>query len=227
MNKTLTIDTYTGIETQLARMLGALTGLARRRLLDLAVVIHYEAQDNIFREGERADFFYCVLSGYVRLYHPDKSGRQADIRLCGPGDSFAECLLYSGDNHRYDAEVAETAMLARFDMEDVRLLARTYPEIDRALLKSISDRLLDSMDLLAKDRLYTAPQRVANYLLTACGEECESASLRLPFRKSLLAGKLGLAPEALSRAFSFLRQAGVSVRGRTIEIGNMEALRRL
>jgi CRP/FNR family transcriptional regulator, dissimilatory nitrate respiration regulator len=48
--------------------------------------------------------------------------------------------------------------------------------------------------------------------------------MRLPFQKSLLAGKLGLAPEALSRAFSTLRDNGVIVRGRLIHVENTGAL---
>jgi CRP-like cAMP-binding protein len=73
--------------------------------------------------------------------------------------------------------------------------------------------------------MQTAPQRDAHYLLTHCVEEGSIACLRLPFQKSLLARKLGLAPEALSRAFSTLRQAGVTVRGRAIAIRDVNALR--
>ena len=36
---------------------------------------------------------------------------------------------------------------------------------------------------------------------------------------AVLAGKLGLAPEALSRAFSSLKPAGVTVRGRIVRLG--------
>ena len=72
-----------------------------------------------------------------------------------------------------------------------------------------------------------APQRVAHYLLTHCATDGGPASIRLPFQKSLLAGKLGLAPEALSRAFSTLRRAGVTVRGRTIQINDVSALKQI
>ena len=45
--------------------------------------------------------------------------------------------------------------------------------------------------------------------------------------KTTLAGKLGLAPEALSRAFSSLRRAGVTVRGRVIQISDVSALKQI
>jgi hypothetical protein len=53
------------------------------------------------------------------------------------------------------------------------------------------------------------------------------ASLRPPCQKSLLARKLGLAPEALSRAFSALRPAGVTVQGRAIAIDDIHALKQI
>lgn len=55
----------------------------------------------------------------------------------------------------------------------------------------------------------------------------KAASLRLPFPKGLLARKLGLAPEALSRAFSTLKTVVVTVRGRAIAISNVDVLRQV
>ncbi|MCO6424226.1 helix-turn-helix domain-containing protein [Sinorhizobium meliloti] len=48
----------------------------------------------------------------------------------------------------------------------------------------------------------------------------------MPARFSQLRVKLGLAPEALSRASSALRQSGVTVKGRMIEIYDRHALER-
>lgn len=82
-------------------------------------------------------------------------------------------------------------------------------------------------DLLAQDRLLTSTQRVVSYILSHCPKgTTTSFSFRLPFQKSVLAEKLGLAPEALSRAFSVLRQSGVTVKARMIEIYDRHALER-
>ncbi len=202
-----------------------LTGEACHDLIESATSIRCEARDIIFRQHEPSDYFYCVLSGFVRLYRRNKDGREADIRICGPGDTFAECVLYTADgSYRYNAQATETSLLGRFETRAVRLLAERNCEIDKAMVGVVASHLLDSIDCLANDRLQTAPQRVANYLLDACNGS-ENAQLRLPFPKSLLAGKLGLAPEALSRAFSTLRNSGVTVHGRLIEIRDPEALK--
>jgi CRP-like cAMP-binding protein len=106
-------------------------------------------------------------------------------------------------------------------------LLEERPRIGKAITRSLSLHLISMMECLASDRMQTAPQRVAHYLLTHCAENGAAASLRLPFPKNLLARKLGLAPEALSRAFSTLKTKGVTVRGRAIAISDVNLLRRI
>ena len=200
---------------------------AQARMLDGAHVAMMPARASIFREGDAAVSFYAVLTGYVRLYKINRDGRHADIRICGPGDMFAECLIHGGEKYRYCAQAAENVTVARFDMQEVRDFAEQDPSVARALMTILSEHLLTTMECVVSDRFYTAPQRVADYLLSRCPVQDGPASICLPFQKSLLAGMLGLAPEALSRAFSSLRRTGVIVRGRVIQIGDVAALRKI
>lgn len=207
--------------------LAGLNGNSLARMLAAMTVTSLPNRKSIFREGEAADAFYCVLNGYVRLYRLNREGREADIRICAPGETFAECLLYGGNRYRYHAQTAEAATIARFDMQVVRELADQEKDVAKAVMTSLSQHLLDTMECVANDRLHTAPQRVANYILTRCPVDGGPAAIRLPFQKSLLAGMLGLAPEALSRAFSTLRKTGVTVRGRVIQVVDVQALREI
>ncbi|MUO78029.1 cyclic nucleotide-binding domain-containing protein [Agrobacterium vitis] len=197
------------------------------RMLELATVLSFEARDILFREGDPADYFYCVLTGYVRLYRLNKDGREADIRISGGGDTFAESLLAMGDTYHYNAQAAEHVTVARFDLAKVRQLAEQENDIARSVIRCLSNYLRSTMDCIANDRLQTAPQRVAQYLIDNCPNGGGAVSIRLPFQKSLLAGKLGLAPEALSRAFSTLRHSGVTVRGRMVQINDVNTLRQI
>jgi CRP-like cAMP-binding protein len=205
----------------------SLSANALATLLDSAQIVSLGARASIFREGENAQAFYCLLTGYVRLYRMGKDGRQADFRICGPGDIFAECLVPQDARYPYSAQAAENVCIARLDCREVRQLAERDATVSAALIMTLSEHLKATTDILVNDRLHTAPQRVADYLLDRCPVDAGSASIRLPFQKNLLAGMLGLAPEALSRAFSALRRAGVSVRGRVIQISDVKALREI
>ncbi|MBR0554810.1 Crp/Fnr family transcriptional regulator [Ciceribacter sp. L1K23] len=227
VNKILKLNTRDRNILLKTPFMASLGPTALAQMLELATVTNYEARDLLFREGEHAEYFFCVLSGYVRLYRLNKDGREADIRVCGPGDTFAECLLAVGDSYRYNTQAAENATVARFELDKVRALAEQEKDVAKAIIQCLSNYLRSTMDIVANDRLQTAPQRVAHYLLDHCPQDSPSASIRLPFQKSLLAGKLGLAPEALSRAFSSLRRAGVTVRGRVIQISDVSALKQI
>ncbi len=198
-----------------------------KRLMESATVTSHESKDLLFREGDPAESIYCVLSGYIRLFRLSKEGREADIGLFGPGEIFGECVMFVASNYMMNAQAAETCTVARFDINKVRELAGKEPEVALALMNIMARHLMQARDNVANDRLHTAPQRVANYILEHCPDNQLSASFRIPFQKSLLAGKLGLAPEALSRAFSMLKNCGVSVRGRIIQINDVEALRKV
>ena len=227
MNRTLTFNGQEAAVLARAALMAGLDHNEAEALRACATVRLCDPHDVLIEEADKAAYFYCVLSGYVRLYRRNGDGRQADIRICEPGDSFAECLIHADETYHYGAQAMDHAVLACFDIAKVRLLLEERPRIGRAITRSLSLHLISMMECLASDRMQTAPQRVAHYLLTHCAENGAAASLRLPFPKNLLARKLGLAPEALSRAFSALKTKGVTVRGRTIAISDVNLLRRI
>lgn len=227
MNKVLRMNLRDRDILQSTSLLAALNPSLVKRILDGVVVSSSEAKDILFREGMAADCFYVVLSGYVRLYRVGEDGREADTGVFGPGDVFGQCAMFLNDTHTFNAQAAEPAMLARFDFAKVRQIMHEEPDFALALMNIMARHLNDARCNVANDRLHTAPKRVARYLLELSDANGNGASFRLPFQKSLLAGKLGLAPEALSRAFSMLKNSGVSIRGRIIHISDAEALRKI
>jgi CRP-like cAMP-binding protein len=195
-------------------------------MMEIAAIGNLPPRQLLFREGEPADMLHSVLSGYVRVYKLDPDGREADVELYGPGDLIGASVVLDGGRYGATAQAAEPSLIARFDLKRVRDIAGRRPDLAMALANALTGQLARAFASLADDRLHTAPQRVARYLLAQCPAD-KATSFRLPYQKSLLAGKLGLAPEALSRAFSMLRGHGVNVRGRLVHIGDPDALRRI
>ncbi|MFC0807210.1 Crp/Fnr family transcriptional regulator [Ensifer sp. P24N7] len=188
---------------------------------------NYKEHDILFHKGDSIDDVFFVLSGLVRLYRVGKDGREADVAVFSKGEMFAENVMYLG-RATASAEAAEASNIARIDSAKLRQFAAADPDVAQAFIEHLCHRGNITEDLLAQDRLLTATQRVASYILSHCPNgTTTSFSFRLPFQKYVLAGKLGLAPEALSRAFSTLRQSGVTVKGRMIEIHDRHELERI
>jgi CRP-like cAMP-binding protein len=71
----------------------------------------------------------------------------------------------------------------------------------------------------------TGAQRVAEFLLELApctGGRCE---VTLPYDKVLIAGRLGMKPESLSRAFARLKEQDVTIRQNVAIIGDVAILR--
>ncbi|MDX2387447.1 cyclic nucleotide-binding domain-containing protein [Sinorhizobium medicae] len=186
----------------------------------------YEEHDVLFHQGDSIGDVFFVLSGLIRLYRVGKDRREADVAVLPKGEMFAENAIYLG-RATASAEAAEASVIARIDSSKLRKIAAADPDVAQAFIEHLCHRGKMTEDMLAQDRLLTATQRVASYILSHCPNGTNTSfSFRLPFQKNILAGKLGVAPEALSRAFSTLRQSGVIVKGRMIEIHDRHALER-
>ncbi|WP_064686377.1 Crp/Fnr family transcriptional regulator [Rhizobium bangladeshense] len=186
----------------------------------------FAPDERIIAEGEQGSFVYCVMRGFVRLSKSETAGREADICICEPGDTFGEYLLSGGGAYAYSAWSADGAEVALFELSQLRALTDRYPVMHHNVMRIMTRHLLGAMDCIAGARLHTAAQRVANYLASRCPASASQATFRLPYRKRILAGKLGLAPEALSRAFAALVPAGVEVRGKVVLVDSVDLLRK-
>ncbi len=71
----------------------------------------------------------------------------------------------------------------------------------------------------------TPSQRVGAFLLSLAEEEEGSAIVSLPFRKSLVASRLGIEPESFSRVLRRFRAQGIEIQGSKVRIPDVAALR--
>ncbi|WEX79345.1 Crp/Fnr family transcriptional regulator (plasmid) [Sinorhizobium numidicum] len=209
-----------------SRFFARLPGSSVEAILEGATLSTFGKQDVLFHQGDDIADVFFVLSGLVRLCRLGKDGRQADVAVLARGEMFGENAMFLGQRATTSAVAAEASIVVRVDSRKLRQLAAADPGMAQAMIEHLCYRGKMTEDLLAEDRLLTAPQRVANYVLSHCPKDTASFSFRLPFQKRVLAGMLGIAPEGLSRTFSRLRESGVMVKGRMIEIHDRRALER-
>lgn len=206
-------------------MLRAVGPELKQHFLECVSVDDYEKRYTLFHEGDPARAFYFVIRGWVQLSRIDASGKEAAVGLFGPGESFGEAAMFLGNKYPVDAHVVEAARLARVDSDRMMKLLETNSGLCFAMLGSMSLHLHKLVTRLSGDRLQKADLRLAAYLVELSPAGSQSACIKLPIDKGVLASTLGMAPEALSRSFATLKQAGVVVEGRNIHLYNVDALR--
>jgi CRP/FNR family transcriptional activator FtrB len=107
---------------------------------------------------------------------------------------------------------------------------RTFA-VDAAFARALAQELAYAYRGIVKElknqKLRSSLERLANWLLAHDDETGAKGRFSLPFEKKVLASRLGMAPEVLSRSFASLVPYKVVVHGPIVEIRDIEALRKL
>lgn len=179
----------------------------------------------LFVQDDRAEHFYVVRNGMMKLFRLSPQGAEKIMRLVRPGQSFAEGVLFA-EPPRYPvhAQAAEDSELIAIECAAYLELLHVSFDTCRAVMAQMVQRIYTHWDEIESLSLHGSVQRVARYLLTQYAV-CENPSIRLSAPKAQIAAQLGLAPETFSRALRALKQRGlIEVRGALIRIRNPNGL---
>ena len=181
----------------------------------------------VFLQGEMASAIYIVAEGWVKLYRISRSGAEAVVAVFTKGSSFGEAVALRGDVYPVAAEAVTDCSLIRIDADTILNLIRESPEIAISILSATFLHLHSLVAQVEQLKARTGAQRVAEFLLELSPAVAGSCVVTLPYDKALIAGRLGMKPESLSRAFARLRDYGVTVRHNNASINDLAALRSL
>jgi len=206
-------------------LLKTMPGEVADTLLDHAVTRDYARGETIFIQEEPAESIYVVLSGWVKLYRMAQNGSEAIVGIFKHGDSFAEAAAFRRESYPVTAEAATDCRLLQLRAGPLLEMMQTRPELGTAILAATYKHLHDLVEQIEQLKARSGPQRVAEFLLDLCPVAVGACTVTLPFDKALLAGRLGMKPESLSRAFGRLRNAGVHVSREHAAISDVDRLR--
>jgi CRP-like cAMP-binding protein len=213
---------------QLARnslLLAAVPDPVVQKVLEAARDRAYDRGETIFLQGERASAIYIVAEGWVKLYRIAPNGSEAVVGVFTKGASFGEAVAFRHDIYPVAAEAVTDCILIRIETDTFLRQIRDNPEVAIAILSATYAHLHALVSQVEALKAQTGSQRVAEFLLelAPCSEgACE---VTLPYDKVLIAGRLGMKPESLSRAFARLRDHGVTVRQNVASIEDVGDLR--
>lgn len=195
------------------------------KLLAEARLRRFDRGATIFLQGEQAKAIYIVLEGWVKLYRIAPNGAEAVVGVFTKGRSFGEAVALRNAAYPVAAEAVTDCTLIRVESASLLREIRDVPEVAIAILSATFAHLQALVGQVEALKAQTGSQRVAEFLLdlATCSEgACEVV---LPYDKGLIAGRLGMKPESLSRAFVKLREHGVTIRQSMAEIADVSSLR--
>ena len=195
-----------------------------QRLMESVRFDRYVKGDTIVRQGEKAQWVIVVLEGYVKLSRLAANGEETLIHIFGRGETVAESVAVLGDVHTTTAEATGPTRIVRLPAHVVAQAAREAPELALVILSESSAKIWALMDEIEALKAQTADQRVLQFLLSLCPPGADAVETRLPYTKGVIAARLGLKQETLSRSFARLKAVGVDIAGRKVSITSAPAL---
>lgn len=206
-------------------------GLPEPQLNKLARIVtehSFSGGQAIFTEGDKADGFYIVVSGRVKIYKLSPEGKEQILHVIESGEPFAEVAMFLGGALPAHAEALRESRVIFIPRTAFTALIREDPSLAMNMFGTLSIRLKQFTSLIEDLSLKEVPQRLAAYLLYLDAEKGIRGNLELTISKGQLASILGTIPETLSRILKKMVDQGcIAVKGRTIEVqdrGMLEAL---
>ena len=192
-----------------------------------ATAVMLRPHEWLFRQGDPATAFFIVIDGWIKLYRIAASGDEAVIHVLANGESFAEAVAFTGTRYPATAEAVTEARVARIPADHIVRAIRASPDIALAMIASTSQHLHHLVQQVEQLKAQSGVQRVAEFIASLSTAEQGTCAIALPYDKVLIAARLGLTPESLSRAFARLRSLGVAVDASHVMIKDVAKLRAL
>ncbi len=203
-------------------VLAGIRGSTFERIIAPSFIQSFPQGITLIEESAPSDFLFFLLQGRVAM-SAAWDGNDTVIEVLEPVTIF---ILAAVLNDKVSLQTATTLQPSRLLMVPASLVRDLMSE-DTGFMRSVVCELADAYRRTVKElknhKLRTSTERLANWLLDTASK-CGGPAFSLPFEKRILAGRLGMTPENLSRAFAALSAHGVAINGSFVEIRSADLL---
>jgi len=207
-----------------APLFAQMPGASIDRLGSAAHAQTFASKSLLFDQGDQAEFLYVVLSGRVGLIGRDQDDHEMVVEFFGPGDVFIIAAVVLELPLLMAARVLDDSRIALIPAANVRDMLEADHAFAKATVRELSRHWRLLVGQIKDLKLRRAPQRLAAHLLSL--PRSRTGEIHLPEERQLIAQRLGMTPESLSRAFADLKRLGVTGRGRQVVIADAASLER-
>ena len=180
-------------------------------------------------QGEKPEFLHIVLSGGVGLFG-EGPREETLIEFFGPGDSFILPAVMLDGPYLVTARLLDEGRLLLWPAAAFRAQVRANVALAYGATLLLSGYWRTFVGQIKDLKLLSAIERLSAFLLALAPPQQgagKSITVTLPGGRRLIAGRLGITPQSLSKAFAALRPLGVSGSGREVTIAEPARLREL
>jgi len=200
-----------------------------RKIVDQSRMLILKAGEKLFEQGQPVTDFFFLAEGQIKLTRLSAEGDEKVIEIINKGDSFAEAAVFGHfSGYPVNCFAIQKSVVFRICAKAYINELRSSVDCCFSVMTRISHLnhcLLREIDSLT---LHNAMHRLAAYLLTGIEDEEGSVEIDLTTPKHVIASRLSVKPETLSRTFKRLIEHGcITMEEKHIVIKDIKVFRKL
>lgn len=193
-----------------------------RAVLSEGTQLHtYSPDEFILREGERPRHLFGIVNGLVALgaQHHD---RETTLSLLERGRCLLLQAVITDRVYLQSAKAITSATVLAIPATKFRAEIARDPGLAMAAMRAVASDHRDAIRDLKNIKLRSNAERLANWILE---NTRDGGRLELAINKKLLAERLGMTPESLSRSLRVLKPFGLINNRDYLEVSDVALLR--
>jgi CRP-like cAMP-binding protein len=169
--------------------------------------LSFDANSEIFAQGDSAQFLYTLRSGYVKILHINSDGSERIVRIVLPGNLFGmEALL--GDRYEHAAVALTNVRVCRIPKQIIVSLGEESPRLHRQIVRKWGEALLQSESWFSEINTGRIEVRLARFFLKRAKESGSYAIAPL-FKREDMGLMMDVKFETISRALASMAEQGL------------------
>ena len=107
--------------------------------------LKFDAQVDIFKQGEEADGMYLVLEGFALVIRTEEDGSEHTIGIVSQGQSFGELGLLNNRPRTGTVAAGTELHVLRITPEQLETLEKDHPKVAASLYKQLARSMADQL----------------------------------------------------------------------------------
>ncbi|WP_319582823.1 Crp/Fnr family transcriptional regulator [uncultured Pseudodesulfovibrio sp.] len=174
------------------------------RIASHAEVMRFPKKSMFFSEDNSSQGLHVLLTGQVKLFRLAEDGKEQTIFVFGPGEPFCLCSTFSDGKLPANLGALEDSRVLFIPPREYERLVREDPSILLTMMRVMSRRLKEAMDMIDSLSLKQVPSRLMAYFES----RHQDGRVTLDLSQRELAKIIGITPEALSRTLRKMADNG-------------------
>lgn len=162
----------------------------------------------LFSQGEKADYFWQVAKGKVKMTHYSEQGREFIQGYFTVGQSFGEPPFFAKVKYPASAYAVEDSVVWRIGSEALLRLLKDHFDIVLRLVGTLSERLIYKSMMLSEVAIEEAEHRLRSLIKYLAREHDAEHDYIVPLTRQQLADMTGLRVETVIRTIKNLEIKG-------------------